>query len=123
YDAALGVSNAKRLGTAPRAGRVGAPTDADPKVSNVDCGAYFSTLDPAKSVFAQGANFTHSWHIGDRVFARDLAMTLEGAIDRRGIPTRRPRDGRLILSNQPRPAYMDAWNIRADLRKKVPPSR
>jgi pimeloyl-ACP methyl ester carboxylesterase len=113
YDAALGVSNAKRLGVAPRAGRVGAPADADPKVSDVDCGPYFLVLDPAKSVFAQGANFTHSWHIGDRIFARDLAMTLEGAIDRRAIPTRQSRDGRLILSDEPRPPYMDAWNIRA----------
>jgi esterase/lipase superfamily enzyme len=122
YDAALGVSNAKRLGTAPRAGRVGAPDDPDPKVSDVDCGPYFSTLDPDKSVFAKGANFTHSWHIGDRVFARDLAMTLEGAIDRRAIPTRQFREGRLILCDQPRPAYMHVWNIRADADGKPTPA-
>jgi hypothetical protein len=40
-------------------------------------------------------------------------MTLEGAIDRRAIPTRRLAQGRLVLCDQPRPAFMDAWNIRA----------
>jgi esterase/lipase superfamily enzyme len=113
YDSALAVSNAKRLGTAPRVGRVGAPADPEAKVVDVDCGPHFVALDPAQAVFAEGANFTHSWHVGDRVFARDLAMTLEGAIDRRAIPTRRLAQGRLVLCDQPRPTFMDAWNIRA----------
>ncbi|MCA3360787.1 MAG: alpha/beta fold hydrolase [Roseomonas sp.] len=122
YDSALGISNAKRLGTAPRVGRAGAPLDPDPKVADVDCGPYFSSLNPANAIFAKDANFTHSWHVGDRVFARDLAMTLEGAIDRRAISTRRIEGGRLTLCNEPRPPYMHAWNIRGVTGGSSPPS-
>ena len=34
---------------------------------------------------------------GDPLFARDLAYTIEGEIDRHRIPTRRMEDGRLAL--------------------------
>ena len=114
-DAVLAVSNAKRLGAAPRAGRVGLPDDSSGKAVNVDCGAYFVTLDPKQSIFCPGANFTHSWHVGDRLFARDLAMTLEGAIDRKAIPTRDTIDGKLVLADHPRPSFMGAWNIKESL--------
>ena len=87
HDKVLGVSNAKRLGTSPRAGRVGLPSGAHPKAVNVDCTDYFATKDPSQSRF--NGTFNHSWHIGDSVFALDLALTLEGAIDRQALPTRR----------------------------------
>jgi len=108
-DAVLAVSNAKRLGTAPRAGRVGLPANAHSKATNVNCGAYFAELDPDNS--PHFGTFNHSWHIGDRVFARDLAMTLEGAIDRNAIPTRRIEPGGLALQDRPRPKYMAKWDI------------
>lgn len=117
YDSVLAVSNAKRLGTAPRSGRSGLPADASPKAVNVDCGEYFRDLNPKKAVFAEGANFTHSWHIGDRVFARDLAMKLEGAIDRHAITTRRQTPTGLVLEDGARPRFNRSWNVKESLRE------
>jgi pimeloyl-ACP methyl ester carboxylesterase len=117
FDSVLGVSNAKRLGTAPRVGRVGLPPgslERHPKSVNLDCGAHFQTLDPKKSVFF--GTFNHSWHIGDRVFARDLAMTLEGSIDRNALPTRRRVDGELMLIDGARPLYQKDWNLEQGAR-------
>ena len=110
FDSVLGISNAKRLGTAPRAGRVGLPANPHPKAVNVNCGPLFETLDPRKSTFF--GTFNHSWHIGNRVFARDLAMTLEGAIDRHAIPTRRLQNGELILQDAPRPKFSAHWDVK-----------
>ena len=108
HDKVLAVSNAKRLGTAPRAGRVGLPDDHHPKAVDVNCGPYFSTIDPDKACFV--GTFNHSWHIGNRVFARDLAMVIEGGIDRWAIPTREQISDGLILRDAPRAAYEDQWN-------------
>lgn len=107
FDQALAVSNAKRLGTSPRAGRVGLPADVPRKAVNVDCSRYFLTKDPKASTYE--GNFTHSWHIGDPVFALDLALTLEGQIDRDVIPTRERADGALHLRPGQRPKYQSAW--------------
>lgn len=110
YDAALAVSNAKRLGAAPRSGRVGLPNGASPKAVNVNCAEYFSGIKPP--VVSDGSSWTHSWHFSDRVFARDLAMTLEGAIDRHALPTRKVVNGELLLQDKPRPAFQSEWNIK-----------
>jgi esterase/lipase superfamily enzyme len=107
FDQALAVSNAKRLGTAPRAGRTGLPSGVPQKAVNVDCSRYFSTKDPKTSTY--DGNFTHSWYIGDQVFALDLAMTLEGTIDREVIPTRERIDGKLNLRVGQRPQYQKDW--------------
>jgi pimeloyl-ACP methyl ester carboxylesterase len=114
YDSVLAASNAKRLGVAPRAGRVGLPADANSKAVNVNCGGYFLTLDPTKSTYF--GDFTHSWHIGNRVFARDLAMVIEGAVDRNAITTRTVKDGQLSLQDAPRPQFMKDWNIKAAMK-------
>ncbi len=111
FDAALAVSNAKRLGAAPRAGRIGLPVDVTRKAVDVDCGPYFRDLPPDPDF--GGVSWTHSWYIGNRVFARDLAMTLEGAIDREAIPTRVRVGKNLVLVDQPRPAFQDQWGIKA----------
>jgi hypothetical protein len=58
-------------------------------------------------------DFTHSWHIGNRVFARDLAMTIEGAVDRKAIPTRVLANGHLSLIDAPRPPFMEQWGIKS----------
>ncbi|MBI3375280.1 MAG: alpha/beta hydrolase [Betaproteobacteria bacterium] len=108
FDDVLGVSNAKRLGTAPRVGRVGLNANADPKAVNVDCSEFFCKLDPEQQKNKVGW-WNHSWHIGNRVFARDLAMSLEGRIDRDYLPTRDMRDGRLHLRDAPRPEFEQAW--------------
>lgn len=107
YDHVLAASNAKRLGVAPRLGRVGLPENPHPKSCNVNCGDYFTRLNPKTAKFF--GTFAHSWHIGNRVFARDLAMALEGRIDRRAIPTREARGGDLVLQDRPRPANYDLW--------------
>lgn len=102
-DAVLKLSNVKRLGLAPRAGRVGLPDDAPAKAVNVDCSDYFAQLerDPAVRDADQAAalgRFDHSWHIGNRVFTRDLFETLKGDLDRQLIPTRTEINGRLHLA-------------------------
>lgn len=99
YDSVLKLSNTKRIGLAPRVGRVGLPDDAHQKAINVNCGPYFNSLD--KDALTQGidyyGSFPHSWHIGDATFAHDLASTIAGDIDRHKIPTREIVDGELIL--------------------------
>lgn len=111
YDTVLKVSNAKRLGLRPRVGRVGTPADANPTVVNVDCSAYFKELNPADQ--PRLGTFCHSWHIGNRVFARDLALTLHGGIDREAIPTRRRVGDELWLQDAPLPKYVDQWLLPA----------
>ena len=108
HDKVLGVSNAKRLGTSPRVGRVGLPANPHSKSINVDCTSYFATKDPSKSVF--NGTFNHSWHIGDLVFALDLALTLEGEIDRHALPTRGKTDEGLVLKPGTRPTFQAAWD-------------
>ena len=95
FDRALKISNVKRLGTAPRAGRVGLPADAHSKCVDVDCSTHWRGLPEPGEEFV--GDPTHSWHFGDPLFAKDLAYTIEGDIDRHRIPTRRTEDGRLIL--------------------------
>ncbi|HJW34226.1 MAG TPA: alpha/beta fold hydrolase [Holophagaceae bacterium] len=108
HDFVLAVSNAKRLGTSPRAGRVGAAHPSNPKVADVDCTRYFEGLDPKKCRF-QGT-FAHSWHIGNPVFARDLAMTLTAGMDRAALPTRlRGPEGRFQLQDAARPTHETNW--------------
>lgn len=106
-DFVLSVSNAKRLGSAPRAGRIGLPATAPRKAVNVDCTRHFNTLDPKQSVHF--GTFAHSWHIGDRVFARDLALTLDGRIDREHLPTRAHQGDRLVLQAGERPKHYAGW--------------
>jgi hypothetical protein len=109
FDKVLGVSNMKRLGTSPRAGRVGLPADIPAKAVNVDCSEYFCTKDPEQSTFT--GTFNHSWHIGDPEFALDLALTLEGEIDRLVIPTRRNDHGQLVLiPGKSRPEFQRHWD-------------
>ncbi|RMH02930.1 MAG: alpha/beta hydrolase [Nitrospirae bacterium] len=98
YDWVLKLSNTKRFGVAPRVGRVGLPDDASSKAVNVDCGPYFRTLDEEQAEYY--GTFAHSWHIGNKVFAKDLCYTLQGNIDRARIPTRRRENGRLILMEE-----------------------
>jgi esterase/lipase superfamily enzyme len=111
FDSVLAVSNAKRLGVEPRVGRVGLPADANPKAVNVDCSDYFKTLDPNQA--PRFGAWTHSWHFGNRLFALDLALTLEGAIDRDSIPTRRQGSRGLVLQPGSRPNFQNDWGIAA----------
>ena len=95
FDRPLKISNVKRLGTAPRVGRIGLPDDAHTKCVDVDCSGHWQGLRNNDEDFV--GDFTHSWHFGDQLFARDLAYTIAGDIDRHRIPTRRMENGGLEL--------------------------
>ena len=45
HDSVLKLSNTKRIGLAPRVGRAGLPDNASDKAVNVNCGAYYKTLN------------------------------------------------------------------------------
>jgi hypothetical protein len=105
-DSVLKLSNVKRVGLAPRVGRVGLPENHPDKAVDVDCTDYFSQLNTDAAVKAGDqresiGSFDHSWHIGNRVFATDLFETLRGDLDRAILPTRHTADGRLKLRGIP----------------------
>ena len=114
-DLSLKVSNAKRVGLRPRVGRVGIPGNAHPSVVNVDCSRFFQSLDPDREAFF--GTFCHSWHIGNRVFARDLAYVLDGGIDRLAIPTRSHDGTGLELRAAPRHAHEERWLLETPRRQ------
>jgi esterase/lipase superfamily enzyme len=86
YDEVLQLSNVKRVGLAPRLGRVGLPADAPSVAVNIDCGDYYESI---KDTFAPPSlTDSHSWYFDDPVFTEDLAQTLNGDVDRGVITTR-----------------------------------
>lgn len=110
-DAVLAVSNAKRLGVSPRAGRIGLPADAPHKAVNVDCTQHFHGLTPPPGA---GIAYCHGWHFKDPRFGLDLALSLEGAIDRNAIPTRDATTRGLVLNETGlRPQAMALWGIKS----------
>ncbi len=100
HDSVLKLSNTKRIGLAPRAGRVGLPDNAHGKGVNVSCGEHFSSQLAENVGMMDTMMLSHSWHFDDMTFARDLAHTLKGDIDRGSIPTRKKVDGRLVLDSE-----------------------
>lgn len=104
HDQALDLSNVKRVGTAPRVGRIGLPDDAPAKAVNIDCTTYYENLDADPSIQQQDepggivGMRTHSWYFGNKIFTQDLFYTLIGK-DRRSMSTRTVgTDGRIILT-------------------------
>ena len=83
YDRILKLSNVKRAGVAPRAGRRGLPDGHPQKAINVNCGDHFT-----ESYAGSGDN-GHSWYFDDPALLTDLVETLSGAKDRRVIARRR----------------------------------
>lgn len=89
-DSALKVSNVKRLGLAPRVGRVGMPPNSSGHFVDVDCSKRFLALNEKQWADEGGfGNFSHSWYFGDAVFSKDLCATLLGNVDRNYLTTRR----------------------------------
>lgn len=88
FDGALQLSNVKRAGLAPRAGRVRLPADVPSKAVDVDCGEYYQAMIETRPPGTIIGIPSHSWYIGDPVFTADLASTLNGDLDRRAISTR-----------------------------------
>lgn len=103
-DSALDLSNVKRLGLAPRAGRIGLPPVHPSRAVDVDCSDYYRLLrnTPALQRQDQPEGFigtrSHSWYFGNVPFTRDLFSVLVG-VDRNSIATRAiDADGRLRLA-------------------------
>ena len=104
HDQVLDLSNVKRLGVAPRVGRIGLPGNAPQQAVNVDCTAHYERLTQDSSNIAaedQPNGFvgtkSHSWYFGNRTFTRDLFGVVIGE-DRTVIPTRAvASDGSIVL--------------------------
>lgn len=101
FDALLKLSNAKRAGVAPRAGRVGLPPLLPAKAVDVNCGLYFSAFHE-QIIHEQDEGMrgipSHSWYFYSQLFAQDLYYTLLGNIEPGWLPTRiRLGDGTLAL--------------------------
>jgi len=94
YDAALKLSNVKRVGVAPRVGRIGLPNEIPDNAVNVNCGAYY---DKNESSIKSIGTKSHSWYIGDSKFTKDMFHTITGDIDRHSIPTRVLENEKLFL--------------------------
>lgn len=106
HDDALDLSNVKRLGTAPRAGRIGLPDDAPSASINIDCTGYYEELTRGGSPITaidQPNDFagmkSHSWYFGNKMFTKDLFCVVIGK-DRTTIPTRvAGPDGKMNLKH------------------------
>lgn len=95
YDNVLSVSNVKRIGVAPRAGRIGLPVAVPEKAVNIYCGEHF---DANRDDFGDAFNAAHSWYFDDPTFMEDVFHTVRGEMDRHEIPTRLPTtEGNLAL--------------------------
>lgn len=100
-DSVLKLSNVKRFGTAPRVGRIGLPDEVPANAVDIDCSAYFDTLDEDNYPYKYYGTFCHSWHIGNPLFTKDIIYTMQGDLDRNRIPTRfTDGKGELVLREQ-----------------------
>ncbi|MBF9059281.1 alpha/beta hydrolase [Rhodobacterales bacterium HKCCSP123] len=98
FDDVLSLSNVKRIGVSPRAGRIGLPHDAPGKAVDVNCGPHF---DANRAAYA-GLKFpAHIWYFNDPVFLEDVLHTMRGDVDRHEIVTRTPVGGALTLRRAP----------------------
>jgi hypothetical protein len=94
FDSVLSLSNIKRVGVSPRAGRIGLPDTRPSKAVNVDCGAHYNAH---KDAFDHLSNDDHIWYFYDQTFMRDAFETIEGHVDRNEISTRVGAHSQLIL--------------------------
>ncbi len=97
YDKALLVSNVKKVGLAPRVGRVGLPDDSPAMMVEVDCSDLFDTVDPGL-VDELSPVTTHCFYFDQPEFWRDVVLNLAGGIDRAVFPTREPAPGAAVAN-------------------------
>ena len=104
HDVVLDISNVKRLGVAPRVGRVGLPDDCPRKAVNIDCTDYYGLLASSQSVQATdepqglpGAQ-SHSWYFGNAIFTGDVFDTIIGTENTPRTTRVVGTDGRLHLT-------------------------
>ncbi|MGH1366735.1 MAG: alpha/beta hydrolase [Calditrichia bacterium] len=94
HDKVLKLSDVKRIGVAPRAGRCGLPDNKPVKAVDINCGIHFKN-NKAK-IEANGGD-SHNWSVDNEIFLKDVVATLAGDLDRFVIETREIRNGKLIL--------------------------
>ncbi|TCO71540.1 alpha/beta hydrolase [Rhodovulum euryhalinum] len=95
FDNVLSLSNIKRIGVAPRAGRIGLPGRRPDKAVNIYCGEYF---DRHKDMLGDDPSIAHNWYFEDAHFMKDIFFTVQGNLDRHEFPTRLPTtEGNLAL--------------------------
>lgn len=94
FDVALKLSNVKRVGVAPRVGRVGLPEQVSRKAVNVDTGAYYEAM---QDKFREISNPSHTWYFYDQTWMKDVYATIRGDVDRNRIETRSGDHNKLSL--------------------------
>lgn len=94
HDTALATSNAKRFLSSPRLGRHGAPESVLGKVVDVDMSGRWEHVaaNNAQGILRDKL-LSHSFYKDDEKFARDVANTIIGDIDRRNMPDRQRHEG------------------------------
>ncbi len=101
HDKALATSNVKRVLTAPRLGRHGAPSEMWSQIADVDTSDRWLKSDvQADGTLTSNFMDSHGFYFDDPVWLQDFAYTVLGNHDRQSMPTRspHPRDqGRLKL--------------------------
>lgn len=94
YDDVLSLSDVKRIGVAPRVGRIGLPLLRPSKAVEVNCGAHF---EANKAGYAGLAYPAHTFWFHDDVVLEDILHTIRGAVDRNEIVTRMAGAQGLVL--------------------------
>jgi len=94
FDNALSLSNIKRIGVAPRTGRVGLSGAEPRKAVDVDCTVHFQS---AAGGFGGDEFAGHRWYFDNAEFLADAYYTVLGDVDRNSVPTRRLEQGKLML--------------------------
>lgn len=95
HDDVLSLSDIKRVGVAPRAGRIGVNPVDPAQLVDLDCGGYYVATYGGDGLPDQKA---HTFYFEDDWIMRDMALTLDGKIDRYRIPSRvKDAAGRLVL--------------------------
>lgn len=87
FDDVLSLSDIKRIGVSPRAGRVGVSAPEPRKLVDLNCGPYY---EKHRNKIKGPDDSPHNWYFSDRTVMKDIAFTLSGDIDREKIPTRAP---------------------------------
>lgn len=85
FDSVLTLSNVKRVGVSPRAGRVGVDLPEPEKLVDLNCGFHY---DDVREETPRSEQSAHTWYFDDKKVLEDMAFTIRGDIDRRKIPTR-----------------------------------
>lgn len=101
FDEVLSLSNIKRIGVSPRAGRIGMPDAVPGKAVDINCGNYYHDHEDS---FEHLPNASHTWYFHSARFFEDIYHTIRGDIDRHAIPGRAPGDqGNLVLLDSAAP--------------------